>query len=1227
MNDAQILNSTLNGNGFGVRVASAVTSMDGMFIDGCTMNNNNSSAITTNPSGTLSNVNTNFTVSNCTFNNNGTSGVANQHDLSFFAFSGNAVLSNITLTSGNGTASNSNSYGIVFTRGSGSGPLGTVSLSNVTVQGHVGKGALTFQKYSDISNVSLNNVSLNNCVAPWGSLILDHTDADAFNAGNTSLRSIVLWNSGGATATSVNYYHATSNTLLDRSILTNCFQMEDQTVHKVDASVLGLVRVKAGELFVTTSSFASPTTTTPDIQRAIDAATAGDIISVGSGTYTVPTNGTINVNKAVSLRGINYQADPTVTPSVRGAESKIVVNHSSGRAMTVSVSNVSVDGFEFEVQASRDAINVMTTLNAGGSASISSLNFSNNIFRSGTTSTSQKNGILFGENNTNANPGATIDTANITNVTIHRNLFDFTTFATSARGIPMTAQFDWLNYSGFTISNNHFKMGSTNANGIVATAVPNRHLMTNFTITGNNFSGYAGIDITKSSNPVIENNTFNGLVYRAVAVGSTNGGAVRGNTIDGTGAALLSGGQYYGYGIDLYGGTDFATPANGPTGNNAGLAVENNVISNFTHPTETNQNFRAINVRNNAGTGMIIRNNAIDNVQNGVLFASTTVNAQTVENNSFTNAGTAIRNNSSSVSIGATCNWYGSLNAQTIASKISGSVTHSPWLIDGTDGSASSGFQPSGACTGTAPAIASTVTNVSCYGLANGSIDITVSGGLAPYSYAWNGGSTDEDRIGLTPASYTVTVTDANGSTVSSTFTVTQPAPPSAAGMISGINEDCRTGVAASEPFSVPASTNATTYTWSWTGTSGVTISNNGSQNITLDYTATAIQGGITGTLTVTPSDICGNTSTSSSVAVEYQGAAPVTPASISGDGKLCPGDVKTFSIAAVSRATSYNWTVPANTTISSGTGTNIITVTVGAAYTGGEITVSAENVCAVSPVRTKAVTNNLVASPGTITGLSTGMCGESGVSYSIAAVTGATAYTWSVTGGTIASGQNTTAITVNWSLAGTSGSISVTSGNACGTSSARTLSVTKTPARPSAIAGVTTPACTSSVANASVSTVTGATSYLWAITSGGAITGGQGTKDAQVTWGTAAASSQSVTVRAGNSCGNGLTRALTGISVVACSRDQAAGSSDLQMLVYPNPAHDWMMLNFSSDSEQRYQVRLTDMSGRAVLVQDGTSDAGANQLQLTPGSISSGVYMLQLTIDGKHAVQRIVIE
>ncbi|MGA1440669.1 MAG: hypothetical protein ACO4CU_12675, partial [Ilumatobacteraceae bacterium] len=208
ISNATVSNSTMTGNGMGVRVATAVTTMDGMTIDGCTVSGSKSAAISTNPSGTLSNINTNFTVSNSTFTNNSVAGVTNQHDLSFFGFHGNATLSNVTVTSGNGTAANSNSYGIVFTNGSGRQALGTVSLSNVTVQGHVGKGALSFQLYDDLGGVSLSNVSLQNCVAPWGDLIVDSTDADAMNAGNTSLKSVMLWNAGGVDATGVSFYSA-----------------------------------------------------------------------------------------------------------------------------------------------------------------------------------------------------------------------------------------------------------------------------------------------------------------------------------------------------------------------------------------------------------------------------------------------------------------------------------------------------------------------------------------------------------------------------------------------------------------------------------------------------------------------------------------------------------------------------------------------------------------------------------------------------------------------------------------------------------------------------------------------------------------------------------------------------------------------------------------------------------------------------------------------------------
>ncbi|MEI7803188.1 MAG: T9SS type A sorting domain-containing protein [Bacteroidota bacterium] len=43
------------------------------------------------------------------------------------------------------------------------------------------------------------------------------------------------------------------------------------------------------------------------------------------------------------------------------------------------------------------------------------------------------------------------------------------------------------------------------------------------------------------------------------------------------------------------------------------------------------------------------------------------------------------------------------------------------------------------------------------------SIDLTVNGGVAPFSYLWNIGQTTEDLNNLSPATYSVTVTDNNG--------------------------------------------------------------------------------------------------------------------------------------------------------------------------------------------------------------------------------------------------------------------------------------------------------------------------------------------------------------------------------------------------------------------------------------------------------------------------------
>ena len=79
-------------------------------------------------------------------------------------------------------------------------------------------------------------------------------------------------------------------------------------------------------------------------------------------------------------------------------------------------------------------------------------------------------------------------------------------------------------------------------------------------------------------------------------------------------------------------------------------------------------------------------------------------------------------------------------------------------------------------CTGTAsttitinsvPSLTAKVTDITCFGLCNGSIDVTRTGGNAPFTYAWSNANVlnQEDATGLCPGIYKVTVVDVNGCT------------------------------------------------------------------------------------------------------------------------------------------------------------------------------------------------------------------------------------------------------------------------------------------------------------------------------------------------------------------------------------------------------------------------------------------------------------------------------
>ncbi|MCH8317555.1 MAG: SprB repeat-containing protein, partial [Bacteroidetes bacterium] len=65
-----------------------------------------------------------------------------------------------------------------------------------------------------------------------------------------------------------------------------------------------------------------------------------------------------------------------------------------------------------------------------------------------------------------------------------------------------------------------------------------------------------------------------------------------------------------------------------------------------------------------------------------------------------------------------------------------------------------------------------TGTNVTTCGGSDGAANLTVTGGVAPYTFIWSNGAATEDISSLVPGTYSVTVIDSNGCTVSDAVTI-----------------------------------------------------------------------------------------------------------------------------------------------------------------------------------------------------------------------------------------------------------------------------------------------------------------------------------------------------------------------------------------------------------------------------------------------------------------------
>ncbi len=169
---------------------------------------------------------------------------------------------------------------------------------------------------------------------------------------------------------------------------------------------------------------------------------------------------------------------------------------------------------------------------------------------------------------------------------------------------------------------------------------------------------------------------------------------------------------------------------------------------------------------------------------------------------------------------------------------------------------------------------------------------------------------------------------------------------------------------------------------------------------------------------------------------------------------------------------------------------------------------------------------------PGTITGNTSPCEGQSGLNYSIVAITYATSYHWTVpTDATIISGQGTTAIIMD--AGAQSGNISVRSESGCGNSEYRNLAISIIPnlSPPGSISGETLVDDNAIGESYSIATVSGATSYTWGVPADAIITDGQGTTDITVHFGTA---SGDISVYAVNSCDTSDTTTLA-VQVFGC--------------------------------------------------------------------------------------------
>lgn len=369
--------------------------------------------------------------------------------------------------------------------------------------------------------------------------------------------------------------------------------------------------------------------------------------------------------------------------------------------------------------------------------------------------------------------------------------------------------------------------------------------------------------------------------------------------------------------------------------------------------------------------------------------------------------------------------------------------------------------------------------DVVCAGDATGTATVLANGGSPGYSYAWTpAGGSGTTASNLAGGTYTVTVTDAAGCTSSTTVSINEPTPVTAA--VTPTNITCNGAANGSANATPGGGTGPYTYTWSPSGGSGASASGLGA-----------------GSYTVTITDAAGCTATASANIAEPAALiANLTPADVSCFG-ASDGSVAA-TIAGGTAPLAYSWSPSGGSgATASGLGQGSYTVTVTDA---SGCTVSATAAITEPPQINALITNS--------TSLLCNGDGSGSATVSANGGSGALSYTWSPTGGngTTASGLDAGNYTVT-----------VTDANGCTITAAVTIN--EPPVLTSAITASTDLLCNAGADGSATVTANGGTApyaYTWS-PSGGAGTTATGLSGGNysvlVTDGNGCTSSSNITI------------------------------------------------------------------------------------------------------------------